>query len=85
MAPKRGETITKMFRKQLKTYCRKCNRGKGFWGCHEEKNHDENYVLQPRDNARKHKNSGTQQLQLDDDTKKALNTLTGGMGDATDA
>ena len=34
--------------------------------------------------SRKHENSGTPQLQLDDDMKKALNTLTGGMGDATD-
>ena len=73
-----------MFEKQLKTYCGKCNRGKGFWGWHEEKSHDNNCVLKPRDNARKRKNSGTPQLQLDDDIKKALNTLTGGMGDATD-
>ena len=76
--------MTKMFGKQLRTYCGKCNRGKGFWGWHEEKNHDDNYVPKPRYNARKHKNSRTPQLQLDDDTKKALNTLTGGMGDATD-
>ena len=73
-----------MLVKQLRTYCGKCNRGKGFWGCHEENNHDDNYVPKPRDNARKNKNSGTPQLQLDDDMKKALNTLTGGMGNATD-
>ena len=30
------------------------------------------------------KNSGTLQLQLDDEMKKALKTLTGGMGDASD-
>ena len=30
------------------------------------------------------KNGGTPQLQLDNDMNKALNTLTGGMGDATD-
>ena len=41
-APKPGELITKMFGKQLKTYCGKYNRGKGFWGWHEEKNHDYN-------------------------------------------
>ena len=68
----------------MKSYCIKCNRGKGFWGWYEEKNHDKNYVPKPSFNARKHKNSGTPQLQLDDDMKKALNTLTGGMGDATD-
>ena len=73
------------FGKQLKTYCGKCNKGKGFWGWHEENNHDDNYVPKQRDNARTHKNSRTPQLQLDDDMKNALNTLTGGMGDATDA
>ena len=83
--PKPGELFTKMFGKQLKTYCGKCNKGKGFWGWHEEKNHDDNYVPKPRDNVRKHENSGTLKLELDDDTKKALNTLTGGTGDATDA
>ena len=81
--PKPGETLTEMFEKQMKSYCGKCNRGKGFWGWHEEKNHDNNYVPKPRDNARKCENSGTPQLQLDDDMKKALNTITGGMGDAT--
>ena len=80
-APKPGEP----FRKQLKTYCGKCNKFKGFWGWHEEKNHDNNYVPKQRDNVRKQENSGTLQLQLEDDMKKALNTLTGGMGDATDA
>ena len=74
-----------MSRIQLKNYCGKCNRGKGFWGWHEKKNHNENYVPKKRDNARKHKNSGTPKVQHNDDTKKALNTLTGGMGDATDA
>ena len=73
-----------MFGKQLKNYCVKCNRGKGFWGWHDEKNHDEDYIPKTRDNARKHENSGTLQLQLNDDTKQALKTLTGGMGDATD-
>ena len=73
-----------MFGKQLKTYCGECNKGKGFWGWHEENNHDDNYVPKPRDNALKHKNSGTPQLQLDDDMKNSLDTLTGGMGDATD-
>ena len=71
--------------KKLKTYCGKCNKGKDFWGWHEEKNHDDNFVPKPRDNARKHENSRTQKLQLDDDMKKALNKLTGGMGKATDA
>ena len=74
-----------MFVKQLKTYCGKCNKGKGFWGCHDEKNHDINYVPKQRDNARKHENSGNLQLQLDNDMKKDLSTLTGGMGDVTDA
>ena len=71
-----------MFGKQMKSYCGKCNRGKGFWGQHDEKSHDNNYVPKPRDYARKRKNSGTPQLQLDDDMKKALNTVTGGMVDA---
>ena len=31
-APKHGESRTRMVRKQLRTYCGKCNRGKGFWG-----------------------------------------------------
>ena len=68
----------------MKYYCGKCNRGKGFWGWHEEKNHDSNYAPKPQDNARKHENSKTLQLQLNYEMKKALNTLTGGMGDATD-
>ena len=72
-----------MFRKQLKTYCGKYNRGKGLWGWHEEKNHDDNYVPKPRDNAYKHENSEPPQLQLNDDMKKALNTLTGGMVNVT--
>ena len=84
-APKPGESITKMSGKQLKTYCGKCNRAKGFWGWHEEKNHNDNYILKPRDNAPKHVKSCSMQLQLDDDIKKALNTLTGVMGDTTDA
>ena len=58
---------------------------KSFLGWNEEKNHIDNYVPKAPYNARKHKNSGTPQLQLDIDMKKALNTLTGGMGDATDA
>ena len=62
-----------MFRKQLKTYCGKCNRGNGFWGLYDKKSHDNNYVPKPQDNARKRKNSRTPQLQLDDDMKKALN------------
>ena len=66
-----------MFGKQLKTYCGKFNRRKGFWGWHEEKNHDDNYVPKPRDNARKHENSRTPQFQLDYDMKTALNTNTG--------
>ena len=74
-----------MVGKQLRTYCGKCNRGKGFWGWHDEKNHIGNYVPKAPYNARKHKNSGNTQIQIDDDMKKALNTLTGGMGDATDA
>ena len=68
----------------MKTYCGKYNRGKGFWGWHEDKNHNDNYVPKPPFNARKYENSGTPQLQLNNDMKKALNTLTGGMGDATD-
>ena len=68
----------------MKYYCGKCNRGKGFWGWHEEKSHENNYVPKPRDNARKRKNNRTPQLQLDNDTKEALKTLTVGMGDATD-
>ena len=82
--PKPGEPLTKIFGKQMKYYCGKCNRGKGFWGWHEEKSHDNNYVPKPRDNVSKRENSGTPQLQLDDDTKKSLNTLTGVMRDATD-
>ena len=74
-----------MFGKQLKNYYGKCNKGKGFWGWHEEKNQYDNYVPKQRDNARKHENSGTPQLQLDDAMKNALKTLTEGMGDATDA
>ena len=84
-APKPGESLTKMFRKQLKTYCGKCNKGKGLWGWHEEKNHHENYVPKQRDNARKHENSGTPQLQLDNAMKKDLNTLAEVIGDSTDA
>ena len=81
---KPGEPLTKMFRKHMKAYCGKCNRGKGFWGWHEEKSHDNNYVPKPRDSASKRENSRTPQLQFDDDMKNALNTLTGGMGDAAD-
>ena len=73
-----------MFVKQMKCYCGKCNRRKCFWGWNDEKSHDDNYVPKPQDNARKRENRGTPKLQLDDDMKKALNTLTGGMGDATD-
>ena len=29
--PKPGEPLTKMFGKQMKYYCSKFNRGKGFW------------------------------------------------------
>ena len=68
----------------MKYYCSKRNRGKGVLGWHEEKSHDDNYVPKPRDNACKRENSEKPQLQLDNDMKKALNTLTGGMGDATD-
>ena len=68
----------------MKYYCSKCNRGKGFWGWHEQKNQDDNYVPKPRDSSRKRENGGTLQLQLENDTKKALNTLTGGMRYATD-
>ena len=82
--PKPGEPLTKMFGKQMKYYCSKRNKEKGFWGWHEEKRHEDNYVPKPQDNTHKRKNSGTLQLQLADDMKKALNTLTGGMGDATD-
>ena len=82
--PKPGESLTKMFVKQMKSCRSKCNQGKGFWGWHDEKIHDDNYIPKPQDNAYKRENSGNPQLQLDDDMKKALNTLTGGMGDATD-
>ena len=82
--PKPGEPLTKFFGKQMKYYYSKCNRGNGFWVCHEEKSHEDNYVPKPRDNTRKCKNSGIPQLQLDDDMKNSLNTLTGVMGDATD-
>ena len=68
----------------MKSYCGKFNRGKGFWGWNEDKSHDDNYVPKPRDNVRKRENSGNPQLQLHNDTKKALNTITGGMEDATD-
>ena len=68
----------------MKYYCSKFNREKGFWGWHEEKSHDDIYVPKPRDNACKREKRGTLQLQLNDDMKKALDTLTGGMGDATD-
>ena len=44
VAPKPGESFTKMFRKQLKTYCSKYNKGKGFWGWQEDNNHDDNCV-----------------------------------------
>ena len=81
---KPGEPLTKMFGKKMKYYCIKCNRGTGFWGWHGEKSHDNNYVPKPRDNSHKHENGRTPQIQLDDDMKKALNTLTGGMGYATD-
>ena len=67
----------------MKYYLIKCNRGKGFRGWHEKKSHDDNYIPKPRGNARKRENSITLQLQLGNDMKKALNTLTGGMGDAT--
>ena len=52
-APKPGQSITKIFGKRLKTYCGKCKIGKGFWGWHEEKSHDDNYVPKLRYNARK--------------------------------
>ena len=68
--PKPGEPLTKMFGKQMKSYRGKWNRGKGFWGWHEGKSHADNYVPKPRDNARKRKNSGTPQIQLDNDMKK---------------
>ena len=68
----------------MKYYSIKFNRGKGFWGWHEEKNHDNNYVPKPRDNSQKREHGGTPQLQLDNEMKKALNTLTRGMGDVTD-
>ena len=57
--PKPGERLTKMFRKQMKCYCAKCNRGKGFWGWHEEKSYDDNYITKSCDNSRKRENSGT--------------------------
>ena len=76
--------MTKMIKQKLGTYCDKCNRGNVFWGWHEEKNHDDNNVPKPSLNKRKHENSKTPQLQIDNDMKKALNKLTGGMGDATD-
>ena len=82
--PKPGEPLTHFFGKQMKYYCSKCNRGKGFWGWHEKKNHDNNYVPKPQDNSRKRENGGTPQLQINDDMKQALNTLTGEMGGATD-
>ena len=72
-----------MFGKQMKSYCGKCSRGKGFWGWHEETSHEDNYIPKPRDNTHK-KNSGTLQLQINDDMKKSLNTLTGVMGGTTD-
>ena len=78
-ATKLGESRTKMVGKQLRDYYSKLNRVKGFLGWHEDKNHDDNYIPKPPFNARKHENSGTPQLQLDDYMKKALNTLTGGM------
>ena len=68
----------------MKYYCGKCNRGKGFWGWHEEKSHDNNYVSKLPFNAHKRENSGNPQLQLEDDMKKAPNTLTGGMVYAND-
>ena len=82
--PNLGEPLTKMFKKQMKYYCGKFNGGKGFWGWHEEKSHEDNYVPKPRSNTRKRENSGTPQLQLNDAMKKALNTLMGGMRYATD-
>ena len=82
--PKPGEPLKKMLGKQMKYYCSKCNRRKGFWGWYEERIHDKNHVPKPRDNSRKRENSGTPQLQLDNDTKKSLETHTGGMVDVTD-
>ena len=74
-APKPGESRTKMVGKQLRNYCGKFNRGRGFWSWHEEKNHIDNYVPKAPYKTHKHENSGTPQLQLADDMKKALNTL----------
>ena len=74
-----------MVKKQQRTYCGKCNIVKGFWGWHDEKNHIDNCVPKVPYNKHKHEYSGNPQLQLNDDMKKSLNTLTGGMGDATDA
>ena len=51
--PKPGEPLTKIFGKQMKYYCSKCNRGKGFWGWHEEKRYDDKYVPKPQYNSRK--------------------------------
>ena len=82
--PKPGEPLTIFFVKKMKYYCSKCNRGKYFWGWHEDKSYEDNSVPKPRDNACKRENSGTPQLQLEDDMKEALNTPTGGMVDATD-
>ena len=42
-------------------------------------------TFQNNETTHTHENSGTLQLQLDNDVKKALYTLTGGTGDATDA
>ena len=53
-------------------------------GWHDEKSHANNYVPKTQDNAGKYENSGTLQLQLDNEMKKTINTLTGVMGDATD-
>ena len=83
--PKPGESLTKMFGKQMKYYCSKCRRGKCFWGWHEEKSHGNIFAPKQQDNSWKRKNGRTPQLQLDSDMKKALNTLTGRMVDVTDA
>ena len=62
--PKTGELLSKMFGKQMKSYCGKLNRGKVVLGWNDKKSHDDNYVPKPRDNSHKHENGRTPQINL---------------------
>ena len=73
-----------MFGKQMKYYCSKYNRG-NFSGVVMKRRTMTIITFQNHETTHANaKNAGTPQLQLEDDMKKAMNTLTGGMVDATD-